>query len=82
MGCFIGIFGVAKIIDMLLHKFELPTYWAIIGFVIASGIVIILQNFIMGDYSLAGTGVVQYIIGIVLAVAAFFGTYKLSEKEE
>lgn len=81
IGCIIGIFGVAKVIDILLHKFEIPTYWAIIGFVIASGVVIVLQNFIMGDDPLAGTSVVQYIVGVVLALLGFFGTYKIAEKE-
>ena len=68
-------------------KYETNTYWGIIGFVIGSAILIILQNFFMVDMHwtsigtiLGGTSVVEYIVGVVLAVLAFLGAYKLGDK--
>lgn len=36
IGCLIGLFGCAKLIRWLLEKYEMPTYSAILGFVIGS----------------------------------------------
>lgn len=78
-----GILGIAKLIDMLLKNYETGTYWAIIGFVLSSAIVILLQNFFLGAgvaANLAGTSVLEYIAGAVLAVLGFLGAYKLGDK--
>lgn len=83
VGIIVGIVGIAKLIDMLLNKYETGTYWAIIGFVLSSAIVILLQNFFLGAgvaANLAGTSVVEYIVGAVLAVLGFLGAYKLGDK--
>lgn len=83
VGIIVGIVGIAKLIDMLLRKYETGTYWAIIGFVLSSAIVILLQNFFLGAgvaANLAGTSVIEYIAGIVLAVLGFLGAYKLGDK--
>lgn len=87
IGILLGIFGISKLIKVLLEKYEINTYWGIIGFVIGSAILIILQNFFMVDMqwtspavTLGSTSVLEYIIGVVLSVAAFFGAYKLGDK--
>ena len=49
IGTAVGIWAVAKLIEMLLKKFEIQSYWGIIGFVLASAIIIVLQNFFMLD---------------------------------
>lgn len=36
IGCLIGLFGCAKLIRWLLERYEMPTYSAILGFVIGS----------------------------------------------
>lgn len=84
IGVVLGMWGVAKLIDMLLKKFEIQSYWGIIGFVIASAIIIIAQNFFMLDGTwapiavvLAGTPVWEYILGVVLAGLGFYGAYKM-----
>ena len=84
IGVVLGIWGVAKLINMLLTKFEVPSYWGIIGFVIASAIVIVVQNFFMldGNFAafttvLAGTSAIQYVLGVVLAGLGFYGAYKM-----
>ncbi len=83
VGIIAGIVGIAKLIDMLLKNYETGTYWAIIGFVLSSAIVILLQNFFLGAgvaANLSGTSVIEYIAGAVLAVLGFLGAYKLGDK--
>lgn len=87
IGILLGIFGISKLIKVLLEKYEINTYWGIIGFVIGSAILIILQNFFMQNsawvspaVTLGGTSVIEYIVGVILAVAAFLGAYKLGDK--
>ena len=84
IGTAIGIWSVAKLIDMLLHKFEIQSYWGILGFILSSAIVIVLANFFSVDgvwtsaaTVLAGTSVVEYIVGVLLAALGFYGAYKL-----
>ena len=81
-GILIGIVGISKVIGFLLKKYRVTTFWGIIGFVTASAIVIIIQNFIFGGIqkNLAGTGIMEYIIGIVLCALGFFTAYKLGDK--
>ena len=40
IGTAVGIWAVAKLIEMLLKKYEVQSYWGIIGFVLASAIII------------------------------------------
>lgn len=84
IGTLIGIWAVSKLVKMLLTKFEIQSYWGIIGFVVASAIIIVLQNFFMVDgvwtsaaTVLAGTTVWEYIIGVLLAALGFYGSYKM-----
>ncbi len=79
-----GYYTPAKLIEMLLKKFEIQSYWGIIGFVLASAIIIVLQNFFMLDGAwtsaatvLAGTPVWEYILGVALAALGFYGSYKM-----
>lgn len=87
VGIILGIVFISKLIRLLLNKYEARTYWGIIGFVIGSAILIILQNFFMVNMAwtsigtvLAGTSAIQYILGVVLAVLGFYGAYKLGDK--
>lgn len=87
IGIVLGIVFIAKLIEFLLRKYETKTYWGIIGFVIGSALIIILQNFFMMDGSfvapaltIGGTSVLEYILGIVLAAGGFFGAYKLGDR--
>lgn len=84
IGTAVGIWAVAKLIEMLLKKFEIQSYWGIIGFILSSAIIIVLQNFFMLDGAwasaatvLAGTSVIEYIVGVALAALGFYGAYKL-----
>ena len=84
IGTALTIWAVAKLIEMLLKKYEIQSYWGIIGFIVSSAIIIVLQNVFMVDGGwtsaatvLAGTSVLEYILGVLLAALGFYGAYKL-----
>ena len=73
LGVVAGIFGIAKIIEIVFQKFPLLAYWAIIGLIVSSPFAImLLSNF--------GTiTVVRVLIGIVALAVGTFTAYKLGE---
>ncbi len=73
IGIVVGIFLIAKLIEWLLKKYEVPTYYGIIGFVLSS----ILAIFI----PLSGWNITSTSIGLVLCFLGFIGAYKLSKFE-
>ncbi len=62
IGIVIGVIAITKIIEYLLKKYEIKTYYVIIGFLIASIIDVFLRIF---DYS---SNVLQIIIGILFFI--------------
>jgi len=74
VGIIVGIVLVAKIIEYLLKKFEIKTYFGVIGFVLASIIAIIIPLFKVE------IRIVELIIGIVLLIIGSLATYKISNK--
>ncbi len=74
LGVLIGIVIIAKIIEWLFNKYEIPTYFAIIGFVLASLISIFTKfNNIVINFPMVAGGIIFFIIGFIAA-------YKLGEK--
>lgn len=71
IGVLVGIVLVAKLIEFLLKKFEIPTYYGVLGFVLASMIAIILP--------LIGTTITiwQVLCAILLFAFGFGVAYKL-----
>lgn len=73
-GVLLGIIVIAKIIEYLLEKQPIKTYYGIIGFVLASIISIIIPllelNFVIS----------QVIIGIILLLIGMVIAYKLGEE--
>lgn len=68
LGVMIGIFAIAKVIEILLERFESYTYCAILGLIIASPIAILMAN----DLSLLTlptlfTSILTFIIGVIIA---------------
>lgn len=59
VGVIVGIFAVAKLIEMLMKKYEALTYCGIMGLVIASPVVILMS------VSLAGMTIVSVITGVI-----------------
>lgn len=69
IGVVIGIFAVAKLIEMLMEKYEALTYSGIMGLVVASPVVILMSASLAGMTVLDGvTGVITFIIGAVIAL--------------
>lgn len=73
LGVVAGIFGIAKIIEIVFQKFPLLAYWAIIGLIVSSPFAIILMS------SFGTITVIRVLIGIVALAAGTFTAYKLGE---
>lgn len=69
LGVVIGIFAIAKVIEILLEKFEALTYCAIMGLVISSPVVILMGTAMAGITVLTVlTGVVTLAVGVGIAL--------------
>ena len=72
-GVITGIFGIAKVIEIVFQKFPLLAYWAIIGLIVASPFAIVL----LSDF---GTiTVLRVLVGIVALAAGTLVAYKFGE---
>lgn len=70
IGVVVGIFAIAKVIEIIFAKFPLYAYWAIIGLIVASPIAIIA----MGTFPAITivhilTSIVTLVIGFVIAMS-------------
>lgn len=73
IGVVLGIFFIAKLIEIIFEKFPLYAYWAIIGLIIASPVAILLMS------SFPAITVLHVVTGAVALVAGFFVALKLGE---
>lgn len=70
IGVVVGIFGIAKLIEILLSKFPYVVFWCIIGLILASPVAIVLLNDFSGFNVVSGvTGLIALIVGAVIAMA-------------
>lgn len=69
VGVVVGIFAIAKLIEIIFEKFPLYAYWAIIGLIVSSPIAILLVGE-MGAITVVSvlTGAVTFVIGFVVAM--------------
>lgn len=69
LGMVIGIFAIAKIIEIILQKFPVQTYWGIIGLIVASPIAILMVGEI-GTISVVSVlvSVITFAIGFAVAM--------------
>lgn len=74
IGIIIGIVLIAKLIEMLLNKYPIKTYYGIIGFVLAS-IISILLPLTKSSYN-----VLTVIVGIIMLFIGGVIAYKLGDK--
>ena len=74
LGIIVGIILVAKLIEYLLNRYPIKTYYGVLGFVIASLVAIIKP--IIG----INVGVIEIIISIILIIAGSIIAYKLGDK--
>ncbi len=95
LGIVVGIFGVAKLIGWLLKRWKGYTYAAILGMVIASPAVILLDKGNWREYIYEGKKIVDYggpryaafptvivLVSVVLLAVGFFVALKLSGDPE
>ena len=75
VGIVVGIIGIAKLIEYLLKNHETKTYYAIIGFLIASIIEIFISLF---SYQ---TSIIQVIVSVILFVLGLLLTLKVFKSE-
>ena len=69
IGVVVGIFAVAKLIEMLMDKYEALTYCGIMGLVVASPVVILMSVPLAGmSVVTVLTGVVTFVVGVVIAL--------------
>ncbi len=73
VGIVVGIFAIAKLIEIIFEKFSLQAYWAIIGLIVASPFAILMM---VGVGSLS---VVSVIVSIVTFVIGFIVAMKLGD---
>lgn len=78
VGVLLGILLIAKLIEYLLNKYEVKTYYGILGFVISSIISIVIQNLFMNG--LISIGALDIVFGILLFFLGFIVAYKLGDK--
>jgi putative membrane protein len=71
IGVVVGVVAVAKLIEFLLKKYPLVTYWAIIGLIAASPFAILIMM------DVAAVSVVEIVSGLVLLAAGFVISMKL-----
>lgn len=73
LGVVAGIFGIAKIIEIVFKKYPLIAYWAIIGLIVASPFAILLLS------SFGTITVGRVLIGIVALIIGTITAFKLGE---
>ena len=78
IGVIIGILLIAKLIEYLLKRYEIKTYFGILGFVFASIISIVIQNFFMNG--VISISLMEVVIGLILFGLGFLIAYKLGDK--
>ncbi len=76
VGVIVGIFAIAKLIEIIFEKFPLYAFWAIIGLIVASPFAIVLVMISQGNF--AGVTVMMVLSSIVTFIAGFFIAMKLS----
>lgn len=80
IGILIGMLCGARLIEFIIKKYPIKAYFGIVGFVVASIIGILYQNFFI-DGTFIYVSITELIIGAILCIGAMFVTFKLSDKE-
>lgn len=74
IGVVVGIFAIAKVIEIIFTKFPYIAYWAIIGLIVASPFAILMMN------NLGTITIVTVLTGIVALAAGILVALKLGEE--
>lgn len=74
VGAVIGIFAIAKLVELLFEKAPTVAYSCIIGLIVASPVAIVLMNW---DSFVANFSVVSILTGLLALIVGIFGALKL-----
>lgn len=75
IGVLAGIVGASKIIEYLFKKYEIPTYFGVLGFVFASVLAIPISTYLEVENLLIS--IPQIIAGVLMTIAGITISYKL-----
>lgn len=75
IGIVVGIFAIAKLIEVLLARWKGWTYCAILGLVVASPVAILMST------SMTGVSFVLILVSLLTFALGYFVAYKLAAKE-
>lgn len=75
LGVVAGMFGIAKLVEIVFEKFPMYAYWAIIGLIVASPVAIVLMN--LGTFG--GINLLSAVTGVIALAAGFAAAMKLGE---
>lgn len=75
IGIIVGIFAIAKLIEIVFQKFPLYAFWAIIGLIVASPVAVVLMNLA----SFSGITILTVLVSAITLAAGFFISLKLGE---
>ena len=73
IGVVVGVFAIAKLIEMIFAKFPLYAYWGIIGLIVASPFAILAMG------SFPAITVISIVTGAVALAVGFVIALKLGE---
>ena len=73
IGMVVGIFAIAKLIEIIFEKFPIQAYWAITGLIVASPIAIFLMS------ELGAITVVSVLVSVVTFAIGFVVAMKLGD---
>lgn len=75
IGVVAGIFGIAKLVEIVFEKFPLYAYWGIIGLIVASPVAILLMNLSI----FSQVTVLSAVTGVIALAAGFMVALKLGD---
>ena len=78
IGMVVGIIFISKLIEMLLKKYKVKTYFGVIGFILASSIAIPISTIL--KYGNLELDLLNAALSIVVLVLGFTISYKLGDK--
>lgn len=79
LGVLVGIFAIAKLIEVIFEKFPLYAFWAIIGLILASPFAIVLMN--LGGFAAVGAmSIMSIVLTVLVSIITFAAGFVIAMK--
>lgn len=79
LGVLVGIFAIAKLIEVIFEKFPLYAFWAIIGLILASPFAIVLMN--LGSFAAVGAmSIMSIVLTVLVSIITFAAGFVIAMK--